>query len=190
MTFKAADDRFAWLESHLSGWQFGEQGILKAIVDKIGLGSARMAEVGAGNGTDALPLTLDCLYQQAYRITLYEMNAGHHAALKERYPKARIEGECRSLWPNPYADGVVIIDVDSNDWYLFANLLANKHLPRVVMVEHRDKNHHQEPIPLQMKPKIQATSEQLAALADGLMTPVGTTQVNSIFVRNDMLEKL
>lgn len=188
MEFQAAQPQWKWLESVPGpSWQFNEANILKAIIEKIGMGSGRVAEVGAGNGTDSLPVTLDFLYKEAYRFTLYEANTDHHAALKKRYPGARIEGRCHSLHVTPYADGIVVIDVDSIDWYLFATLLANKDLPRLVMVEHWNGPDDQTPSPLRVRCDVQATWRQLVDLAAGLMTPVGRTLVNTIFVRDDLV---
>ena len=95
-------------------------------------------------------------------------------------------GECVTLHMAPYDDGVVVIDVDSCDWLLFATLLMNKVLPRVVMVEHWNGPDDQTASPLRVRTDIQANWRQLCDLAEGLMTPIGRTKVNTIFVRNDL----
>lgn len=181
---------FDWLNEHASGWQFGEAGILQALTERVG-GAERFAEVGAGDG-ERLPVTLDFAYSKAYRLDLWEANDANREKLKAKYPRARITGKCRSLFGmESYADGVVVIDVDGSDYWLFASLLQCDRLPKIVMVEHRDRNHGDQACSLSItKQNIgeQANWEQLRTLADGLMSLVGITRVNSIFVRNDLVE--
>jgi hypothetical protein len=143
---RAIDGRFAWLDDHADGWQFGETGFLKAICDRIGVDQA--VEIGAGDGTDALPLTLGFLYERGFSTVLFEKNKASQAALKERYPLADVRGE----WSldNPQA-GVIfpmaclVIDVDSVDYHI-AESIACKGLsdsgqyftPSVICIEHYD----------------------------------------------------
>ena len=50
----------AWLVEHLDGWQFGEQGLIPAVIDAVGA-VGRCVEYGAGDG-ECLPLTIDRMY--------------------------------------------------------------------------------------------------------------------------------
>lgn len=138
---KAIDGRFAWLDDHADGWQFGETGFLKAICDRIGVDQA--IEIGAGDG-ESLPLTLGFLYDRGVSTLLFEQDEQRRAKLKERYPLADVRGEwsldkpqSELIWPG----ACVVIDVDSVDYHI-AESLAFKYLegrcPKVVCIEHYD----------------------------------------------------
>lgn len=138
---KAIDGRFAWLDDHADGWQFGETGFLKAICDRIGVDQA--VEIGAGDGTDALPLTLGFLYEQGVATVLFEKDEASRAALKERYPLAYVRGEWSLEKPQASlisTGACVVVDVDSVDYHI-AESIACTYLdgsPKVICVEHYD----------------------------------------------------
>jgi hypothetical protein len=139
---KAIDGRFAWLDDHADGWQFGETGFLKATCDRIGIDQA--VEIGAGDGTDALPLTLGFLYDRGVPTLLFEKDDASRAALKKRYPLADICGEW--LLDKPQASLIstgacVVVDVDSVDYHI-AESIACTYLdasPKLICIEHYDQ---------------------------------------------------
>ena len=203
---KAIDGRFAWLDDHADGWQFGETGFLKAICDRIGVDQA--VEIGAGDGTDALPLTLGFLYDRGVPTLLFEKDEASRAKLKERYPLADVRGEW-SLDKPPANDisagACVVVDVDSFD-YLIADSLVRFRYPNgpsVICVEHYDQC-----APgsqgLGLPPKwlmgkqlaeggfiIQAKLSDIAEMMrQNRYKFVGYSRVNSVYVRSDLVDAL
>ena len=203
---KAIDGRFAWLDDHADGWQFGETGFLKAICDRIGVDQA--VEIGAGDGTDALPLTLGFLYEQGVATVLFEKDEASRAALRERYPLADVRGE----WSldNPAislvsAGSCVVIDVDSVDYHIADSLATGDQirLPAVICVEHYDLcGPGAESIgvpPLWLLGQqlaeggfmIQATKNDIESMMKHRwFTFVGYSRVNSVYVRSDLARAL
>ena len=203
---KAIEGRFAWLDDHADGWQFGETGFLKAICDRIGVDQA--VEIGAGDGTDKLPLTLGFLYEQGVPTLLFEKDEASRAALKQRYPLADVRGEW-SLNNTPAGDiragACVVIDVDSVD-YLIAESLVWQRYPQaasVICVEHYDKcgpgsgGCGVPPNWLLGKQLaeggfiIQAGAEDIEELMIAAeFKLVGCSRVNSVYVRSDLVDAL
>jgi hypothetical protein len=138
---KAIDGRFAWLDDHADGWQFGETGFLKAICDRIGVDHA--VEIGAGDGTDKLPLTLGFLYERGVPTVLFEKDEASRGKLKERYPLADVRGEWSLDKPQASlisTGACVVVDVDSVDYHI-AESIACTYLdgsPKVICIEHYD----------------------------------------------------
>lgn len=139
---RAIDGRFAWLDDHANGWQFGETGFLKAICDRIGVDQA--VEIGAGDGTDALPLTLGFLYDRGVRTLLFEKDVKRQWAVRQKYASAVVLGEWSLLSPqvemiSPMA--CVVVDVDSFDYHIAASLVNDRfpNGPAVICVEHYDR---------------------------------------------------
>jgi hypothetical protein len=203
---KAIDGRFAWLDDHADGWQFGETGFLKAICDRIGVDQA--VEIGAGDGTDELPLTLGFLYERGVPTVLFERDEASRAALEQRYPLADVRGEW--LLDSPQRPSIsyracVVIDVDSVD-YLIAESIVWPRYPRaasVICVEHYDKcgpgvgGCGVPPNWLLGKQLaeggfiIQARSEDIEdMMSESGFKLVGISRVNSVYVRNDLLGTL
>lgn len=196
---------YGWLRERRDGWQFGETGLIDAILERIGEGSRYFFEGGAGDG-EGLPLTCQRLVDRGWRGDLYECDPKSAASLRNKFggnPRITVHEEklmhlC-GLTEAQRQRSVYVIDVDSYDWWLFASLLTNNPwLPELAVVEHFDKAH-----PLSVKPclppvastgkpmdatqiKAQASSDVLALLARGLYTLVCTTRVNSFFVRQDL----
>lgn len=193
-SFLAADNRFRWLESRQSGWQFGEQGVLLALYERLSNEIKLAAEIGAGDG-ESLPVTLEPLYHKLQSLMLYEKDPISRAKLArfDGPQGGRVQGE----WDKHACQrrfGMVVIDVDSFDWMIFADFVGyGVRWPAVIMCEHRDF-HKQNPGPLpsykQCLAGEQATSQQLQQIAAGVMTLVGTTRCNSVFVRDDLLERV
>jgi hypothetical protein len=203
---KAIDGRFAWLDDHADGWQFGETGFLKAICDRIGVDQA--VEIGAGDGTDALPLTLGFLYERGVPTVLFEKDEASRDKLKERYPTAMVLGEwCvhspqrGMIWKN----ACVVIDVDSVDYEIAESLSFNfmGSLPAVICVEHYDRcapGAMCTGVPpgwllgMQLAEGgfiIQATQGDIENMMRHRgFTFVGYSRVNSVYVRSDLVDAL
>ena len=189
-TFVAQSRDFDWLEAEQSGWQFGEQGVLLAIYQRLAgeIGSA--AEIGAGDG-ESLPVTLTP-FAGRIGLDLYEKDAISRVKLASSF--ATVYGEWRKINVVRGYD-LVVIDVDSFDWFIFADFVGyGVKCPAVIMCEHRDIRRDDPPGCLPSLQKClsgeQATMDQLRQLATGKMTLIGTTRCNSVFVRDDLLERV
>ena len=201
--FVADRAEFKWLMKHASGWQFGEQGILVAIAEAIGVTEGQCVEIGAGDG-ETLPLTIDPFYQRGNPCVLYERDPESLGRLMIKYPAAKIRGE----FPLLPAIGineqplVVVIDVDGIDSMVMKQVL-DQITPLVLMVEHFDTCHpantcREQRIPdwllgekLENNFTVQDNAETLKAIArDFCYTRLGTTRVNSIFVHDSLVEKV
>lgn len=188
-----------WLTQHLSGWQFGEQGLIEAIYDALG-GKGDCVEYGAGDG-ESLPLTIDRLYQRFRICWLAEIDKQKQAKLKEKYPLAIVE---KSLdWKataNAAEDGlgVVVIDIDSMDSVIMREMFAAGVRPTLLVVEHMDRHFpiatsNPDSIPqwmlgltLSSGHAIQDTAETLHAFAaENGYERIGYNRCNSFFVVAD-----
>lgn len=186
-----------WLTNHLGGWQFGEQDLLVAIVERLGI-AGQVVEIGAGDG-DSLPLTVDRLYH-SHNCVLFEADYESRNKIAIKYPKANVQG-FYSGQRNPLAS-LVVIDVDSNDSMIMQQVMT-KDVPIVVVCEHMDRHYpitttSPAPIPewmlgheLAQGFKIQDTSETLHAMASKLgYERIGFNRCNSFFVRRDRFTDL
>jgi hypothetical protein len=122
------DESYIWLAEHCKGWQFGEQGVLKALCERKGI--TRGIEIGAGDGT-TLPVTLSFLPD----LTLYEIESDRQDKLRKLYPKATILGEYTG--EDLPDDSCVVVDVDSFDCSI-AEKVTSYGKPAIMMVEHYD----------------------------------------------------
>jgi hypothetical protein len=203
---KAIDGRFAWLDDHADGWQFGETGFLRAICERIGVDQA--VEIGAGDGTDALPLTLGFLCETGLPSLLFEKDEASRVRLKERYPLADVRGEWSLRKPptdSIFGRACVVIDVDSVD-YQIADAVSTRlrgGLPAVICVEHYDlcapgaKCSGLPPawlMGMQLSEGgfiIQATQGDIEnMLIERGFVMVGYSRVNSVYVRSDLVGAL
>jgi hypothetical protein len=201
--FIADRAEFEWLTKHASGWQFGEQGILAAISEAIGVTDGQCVEIGAGDG-ESLPLTIDPFYQRGNPCVLFERDAESLGRLMIAYPKATHCGEFSpdrtSLIQNMPL--VVSIDVDGIDSTIMDDVLESR-TPFILMVEHFDKCHHVNTTQIQRVPEwllglaidggftIQDNAATLNVIAERHnYTRIGTTRVNSIFVHDSLVEKV
>ena len=197
---------FAWLEQHMSGWQFGEQGMLVVLAE--GLEGTCM-EIGAGDGTE-LPLTLEPFIAAGWKLDVYEEDAHKREKLADYLLQYRSFGmfgkfdkySAAKMTKNPQ---VVVIDVDSCDGYIMDELLAHAR-PSVLMVEHYDlagpyvtgEDDFAKPIPrwlCGMPSKwgfaIQFRHEALDVIAaENGYVPVARTRVNSIYLKSDLYRRV
>ena len=204
---KAIDGRFAWLDDHADGWQFGETGFLKAICDRIGVDQA--VEIGAGDGTDALPLTLGFLYERGVPTVLFEKDEASRAALEQRYPLADVRGEWSLDKPQCgliFGRACVVVDVDSVDFHIAASLVCDRFPkgPAILCVEHYDRcapgaDDVQGIPPHWLLGKqlaeggfiIQAGWEDMEEYLNAFeYWLVGISRVNSVYVRSDLVDAL
>ena len=212
---KAIDGRFAWLDDHADGWQFGETGFLKAICDRIGVDQA--VEIGAGDGTDELPLTLGFLYDRGVPTVLFEKDEASRAKLKERYPLADVRGEWSLDKPQASlisTGACVVVDVDSVDYHIAESIVKRRlhhscqlFTPNVICVEHYDlcapasqpvgENSGIPPSWLLGRQladggfMIQALMSDIAEMmAERYYAFVGYSRVNSVYVRSDLVDAL
>jgi len=197
---------FEWLADYATGWQFGEQGMLVALMemaienydfDKV------CVEIGAGDGL-SLPLTLEPFVKAGWHLHAYEMNASNRASLGEvllQYNAFSIHGAFDNDSTIPDNASLVVIDVDSIDEYIMTKALKNCS-PVVLMVEHYDiagphvtgasDFHKQVPrwlcgMPLFNEFRIQARHERLDDIASyNGYSPVARTRVNSIYIKDEI----
>ena len=95
--FTPQNPYLAWLVEHLDGWQFGEQGLITAILTALNE-KWYAIEYGAGDGV-SLPLTIDRIYDRGFNCLLVEIDETRRESLGTQYPKATIE-KTVDLWPN------------------------------------------------------------------------------------------
>jgi hypothetical protein len=203
---QAVDWRWFWLTDHADGWQFGETGFLKAICDRIGVDQA--VEIGAGDGTDALPLTLGFLYERGVPTVLFEKDEASRGKLKERYPLADVQGEWSFYNKNSAfisAGSCVVVDVDSFDYLIAESLVMFRYPigPAVVCVEHYDLC-APDADGAGLPPRwligkqlaeggfiIQAKKDDIAGMmSEHSYEMVGYSRVNSVYVRSDLVDAL
>lgn len=182
-----------WLTEHLSGWQFGEQGLLYEIVEVLEL-DGKVIEYGAGDGV-SLPLTVHMLYKEwPEQCVLVEIDEKRRQSLAKMYPGAEITKQY--FWnEDTICPAVVVIDIDGSDSVVMREMFAAGVRPTVLMVEHFD-NHYPiattkpDPIPewmlglkLQSGHTIQDTAETLHAIAlQNGYERIGWNRCNSFFV--------
>jgi hypothetical protein len=200
----------AWLKSERNGWQFGEQGLIDAIVAKLRkrfvlFGVA--VEIGAGDG-ESLPLTCERLIGEGWHVIAYEADDTSRGKLQKKYADIDVRGKYRFGSVDPCS--VLIIDIDGADSIAMGSALATCQ-PSLVVVEHYDKagpyvtsgvDSFDEPVPewlLGMPlgvPKhknfvIQSQSEHLDEIANSHgYAPVCQTRVNSFYVPKIALQEL
>jgi hypothetical protein len=187
-----------WLSNHLDGWQFGDQGLIEAIVNTLHSDGIAI-EYGAGDGME-LPLTIDRLYQAGMKCRLVEIDDRRRDSLREMYPNSTAS---KSLnWRMSVDEGidvsVVVIDIDSHDSVVMREMLDAGVRPELLVVEHMDRHFPigttlPDVIPqwmlgmkLESGHAIQDTAETLHAIAGRYgYERVGFNRCNSYFVRGD-----
>ena len=128
-----------WLSDHLNGWQFGDQGLIEAIVNTLQPAGIAI-EYGAGDGVE-LPLTIDPLYRAGMKCRLVEIDNRRRDSLREIYPNATAS---KSLNWRMFVDegidvSVVVIDIDSHDSVVMREMLTAGVRPELLVVEHMDR---------------------------------------------------
>lgn len=204
--------RFDWLHAsaYNGGWQYGEQGVLADLFERIGTTNKYVVEFGAGDG-GSLPLTCGRLIDDGWKALLIEGDASHSVHLKDRYgpgvtvltEMVGIEGETSidailDRADAPREPDLMVIDVDGTDYHILESMEG--HYPRVLVVEHHDlewigeeADANEPPPPAECGKSLgsgnqsgfvlQASAKALCKLADAMgYVRVFTSRVNSVFV--------
>ena len=186
-----------WLCDHLDGWQFGDQGLIEAIITTLDL-SGYFIEYGAGDGV-SLPLTLqyraECLPKKCFLI---EIDDRRRELLRQQFPEAIVQKSFCWSQCSGKDIAVVVIDIDSQDSVVMREMLTAGVRPELLVVEHMDSHYPigttlSAPIPqwmlglkLASGHAIQDTAETLHTIAGQYgYERVGFNRCNSYFVRGD-----
>lgn len=206
-----------WLLHHRHGWQFGEQGIIEAIVGAINGDIPQehrwCVEFGAGDGAE-LPLMCEpIMRREGWRSLLIEADAKKCDVLRLRVPTSamivngwvRLDGgltidEHMARAECPPSPALMVIDVNSIDYYIAATMKAR---PYVLCVEHMDETcdvNTKEPFVPRLEDagkrmgngyELQANSAALdATMIPGGYSLIFRTRVNSVYVRSDIAAKI
>lgn len=132
----------AWLAEHLGGWQFGEQDLLMAVMNKLEVFSEyadlfRCIEIGAGDGEE-LPLTIQRFYEAGTECLLFESVDKRRVAISKKYPLAKVDGAFYGQELPPSV--LVVIDIDSHDSQIMQQVMKRDR-PAVVVCEHMDRRY-------------------------------------------------
>lgn len=195
-------EQFAWLgekrENYTSQW--GEDGILSAIFDRIGTENRWCCECGAADGV--FFSNTKALIDQGWHSLQIEANEGAFQKLGDLY-RNHPRVTCYNYWVEPKgvysfdrllekagapADiDLLVIDVDGQDYWLANSLI--KYSPRVLMVEY-DPAAPRDFVP-QQGGKGQAGLDATIKLGIGkYYWPVAITSTNIIFVKQALCHML
>lgn len=182
--------------------QYGEDGMISSIIDKIGLKHGIFVDVGAGNGT--LLSNTRNLHLKGWSGLLIEANQKHEEALRSlqsdtiRYKIATVDCGLNSLnrilqeFRLPSIE-LLSIDVDGNDYWIFRTL-HDLNLPDILVIEYNSNFWPNESYVIEYDPLHKwdgtryygASSKALIDLAsDRGYTLVGYTECNLIFVSEE-----
>lgn len=189
-----------WLKAKASNFtsQFGEDGIIAAIIERIGEAGRWCVECGAADGSlfsntmqwrnkgwNCLLIESDlCLYN---KCTAFESD-NVHVMLKTVGTGNDGFDAIFAEYGIPEDDlDLLVIDVDGQDYYLFDGLKCYR--PRVLMCEFKNGDYSDTIPPLNGEG--QAGYAAIAKLGEAKgYVAVAVTQVNIIFVRADLAEKV
>jgi hypothetical protein len=193
-----------WLCEHLSGWQFGDQGLVEMIITTLDL-NGYFIEYGAGDG-ESLPLTIEYRAQcLPHKCFLIENDADKRDSLRKKFPGAIIQNTfCWSQMLDASDDpSVVVIDIDSHDSVIMRQMFDAGVRPELLVVEHMDRHFpigttRPAPMPEWMLGlrfasghAIQDTAETLQEIAGRYgYDRIGVNRCNSYFVRGDRFTDL
>lgn len=198
---------FGWLSEHLSGYQFGESGLVGALAGKLNK-VGKFVEFGAG-----AELTCQRLVAAGWQGLVLDLDAKIADATADREPsnvkvvnrKVEVEGDSALdpiLEEHGFLDAdIVVIDVDSVDWHIFDSMKLCK--PSIVVVEHHDLT---DPLRKRYQPappgsecgkwtdngySLQATHKAISLLGSIKGYSVAAvTRCNTILVRTDAVNQL
>lgn len=190
MTIRA-DVHFDYLEGKSLNIysQFGEDGLLQAVFDRIGTRNKWCFEIGAHDGkTDSNTLALR---EQDWRAVLIERNPGLMERL-DRYQSDKVDiiyETCTDLdrtlfkTPIPTDPDLGVIDIDGQDYWLWYDMV--RYRPRVLLIEWNPYEKGREYVPHRGGTG-QATRMPLVDLGNERgYTLVATTYCNLLFVRTE-----
>lgn len=136
----------AWLSKHLDGWQFGEQGLIHAIVNAMGTQGAAFEEgiyieFGAGDG-QTLPLTIERIYEQFPGwCWLIEIDDERRNSLAQKYDKAVVRESLDWSRMHGRLVNLVVIDIDGRDSTVMQEMFNADVRPTLLVVEHMDRHY-------------------------------------------------
>lgn len=194
-----------WPDKHAANLhsQFGEDGILSAVFDKIGMTNRYCVDVGAADGF--LFSNVRQFVEQGWSALLIESDEERFAQLAKNAEGQFGDGKIQCFNYKVEVNGyysldnllekagapvefdLLSIDVDGQDYYIWNSLLHYK--PRVVVIEY---NPEAEPMyipPLGGKGQAGWNAVSYVAAARGYLC-ICRTQTNLICVRRDILEAL
>lgn len=184
----------SWLEGKSKNQysQFGEDGLVAAVLEKLGEKNRWCFEVGASDG--ALFSNTKRLYEIGWRAVLIEADARHWPALDalhEERPnvlviKEKIGSLDRILWRAgaPFDLDFGVIDIDGQDYWAWKEM--ERFRPRLMLVEFRNPNEQCDFSIPDFQGDGQANAEAIAGLGrEKGYTLLATTYVNALFARNE-----
>jgi predicted SAM-dependent methyltransferase len=207
------DPRYAWLSRRANGWQFGEQGVIDAITERLFDKPGVCVEFGIGD-TASSALMVSRLVKRGWKPVFIEsderlaqetVNAFGDSAVVLKAAVGHTEKDNLDviLEAGAVSDiGVLVIDVDSIDWHIWN--ACEKTRPAVVCIEHHDLGDlcRVRDIPDVPSPEVagflqpnginrQANWEAVhdLGLKKGYV-PMWRGRINTVFVRGDLAEKL
>lgn len=203
-----------WLKDYEGGWQFGEAGVIHAITKRVGHGDKYAVEFGGG--AQLRQLTTGRLVQDGWNVLLIEADETNHKNLKEElsdFEHVKVLNQYvdpvgtftleNTLKANGFpTPDVLVIDVDSDDYYLWASCANIK--ARIVCVEHHDMidkkvNHTVSVVPpgdmIGKKDDLGFSNQANVVAIEDLAISMGYkrvwhSRINSIFVLEELYEKL
>lgn len=176
---------FDWLKIKADGWQYGEQGMLHALGERVAKNGDRCVEVGAGDAV-TLPLTSARLIALNLPAILIEHDAEKCKSLRKFAPaRCRVIENKAEPWNIAELVGrgdiaLLVLDTDGGEMDLLNAIEAT---PKIICVEHRDISGDPD-----SSVRTQATLGEYAQWAENNdYTVAVTTRVNTIMVRNDLV---
>lgn len=206
-----------WLRHHMNGWQYGEQGIIEAIIREVenDIPSEHKwcVEFGAGDGA-SLPIMVEpIIIRDGWRSLLIEGDERKIDVLRLRAPASAVvvnafvtleDGHTIDDFMEkagcPETPAVMVIDINSFDYHVAAKMKAR---PYVACIEHMDDT-----CPMYTEeafvPRLEDAGKKLirgydlqanSKAMDLMMVPSGYTLIfrsrcNSVYVRNDVVPKI
>lgn len=182
----------AWLKDKASNvyTQFGEDGLIEAVFQRIGETNRQCFEIGAADGL-FFSNTLR-LRESGWRAVLIESDQHQFQKLKNRFGNESVclHMTCSSLNEPLQSAGIMrdldfgVIDIDGQDYYLWEDMTEFK--PRVMLVEISTRN-AADPVP-ERGGVGQAGIDAIKALGQSKgYTLVAETHCNALFVDTNCL---
>ncbi len=187
-----------WLEGKSSNHtsQFGEDGLIQAALERIGVRNRWCFEVGASDGL--YYSNTKRLRDQGWQCLLIEGNPSWQLELEKRQStkvrtllyKIGPNDLDRILWTHgaPRDLDVGVIDIDGIDFWAWAGM--HEYLPRILLVEVAANQATAIPSPLGTTKPIQAGQQMMESLGISKgYTLVATTHCNCLFILTKELSK-
>lgn len=189
-------DWASWLsgkERNVSS-QFGEDGLIAAALSRIGITNRWCFEVGANDGL--FYSNTKALRDAGWNAILIEAEATHYAQLQQfatehvhclhaKVGAERPLDDILASYGAPHDLDFGVIDVDGQDYWIWSAMMT--YVPRLMLVEFCPKSGDIIPDMGDMSGR-QATLSPILALGKTKgYHAVAQTQVNVVFVRNDLI---